>query len=175
MKIENLTVPVTVEVDLNAILASAQPEGYDYDNDEVILGGPLYRDLVTQTAAKLAETAKQKVCEEAAMLAQRNVGTQVGQIVRDTLDEGTVIGDGYRKTEVKPLRDLIRDEVQAWIARPQNTGYDRKGSPLVELIKKEVNQAMAVAMRDEIAKAKEDVREAVKKAAAEQIAKAVVR
>jgi hypothetical protein len=169
------TIPVTVQVDFDAMLRQGLPEGYDHENDEVILGGPLYAALVAQAATIIAESARKSVAAAAAAAVQQTVEREVAAIVSKTLEEGAVISDGYRQKQVKPMRELIKSEVDAWLTKSPRDPYDRKGSPLAELIKKEVDSALATQMREEIAAAKESVREAVKKAAADQIAKAVVR
>jgi len=175
-RIEGLHVPVTVEVDVDALLASSMPEGYDPEHDEVIYGGPVIAEVVKQAAALMAEKAAPIIAEEAVRVCAKQVADQIGQIVTDTLEEGAVIGDGYSKTKIKPLRELIKDEIDAWLVKGTPDGWGgRKGSPLQELIKKEVDAAMTTDLRGSIAEAKATAQAAVKAKAAEIVAAAVVR
>lgn len=175
-KIEGLHVPVTVEVDVDALLTASLPEGYDPEHDEVVYGGPVIAEVVKQAAALLAEKGAQAIREEAARVAIAQVGAQVGKIVAQTLEDGVVIGDGYSKTKVKPLRELIKDEIDAWLTKGSRDSFSgHKPSPLTELIKKEVDAALTADMRESIAEAKVKAREAVKAKAAEIVAAAVVR
>lgn len=176
-KIEGLHVPVTVEVDVDALLTSSLPEGYDPENDEVIYGGPVIAEVVKQAAALMAQKCAGVIAEEAVRVCAKQVADEVSMIVRDTLDAGVTIGTGYSKTVVKPLRELIKDEVDEWVKGGSKTeSWDsRKKNPLHELIRKEVDQAMVADVRQSITEAKEIAKAAVKAKAAEIVAAAVVR
>lgn len=175
-KIEGLHVPVTVEVDVDALLTASLPEGYDPEHDEVIYGGPVIAEVVKQTATLLAEKCATVIAEEAVRVTAGQVAVQVGAIVRETLEEGVTIGSGYSKTVVKPLRELIKDEIDAWLTKGSRDSFSgHKPSPLTELIKKEVDTAMAADLRQSIAEAKATAQAAVKAKAAEIVAAAVVR
>lgn len=167
------TVPVTIEIDVDAILNASRFIGTDFE-DEPQFDSPLIAQIVAAAADKLAEAGRAAVVEVTTAAVQPRVEAEVRQIVERVLDEGVVTGTGYSRTVVKPLRELVEDDVKAWLSK--DTGqFGRNESPLRALIKKEVDAAMATTMREEIAAAKESVRAAVKAAAADQIAKAVVR
>lgn len=171
------TVPVTVNVDFGALLSQGMPEAYDHENDEVIYGGPLYAALVAQAATHIAETCRKDIAEAAAEAAQKQVALEVGKIVAQTLEEGVTIGDGYSRTKVKPLKELIKDEVDEWVkgGSKAESWDSRKKNPLHELIRKEVDAAMTTDLRGSIAEAKATAQAAVKAKAAEIVAAAVVR
>ena len=172
---DRYVVPITIQLDPRDLLRVSLPAGYDHENDEVIMGESLAADLIARAATVLAEAARKEIAEAAGKAAQEQVAREVGEIVARTLKEGVVIGDGYSKTVVKPLRELIKDEVDAWLTKGRADRFDSKGSPLQELLKKEVDAAMTADLRQSIAEAKATAQAAVKAKASEIVAAAVVR
>lgn len=171
------TTPITITLDIATLAKHLVPD-YDspYSEDGPEPMGAL-DGILKHVAALLVTDIRKEYVKAAADRAEKDVRASVGTIVSEVLESGAVVGDGYSKTTVKPLRELIRGEVVAFTTKKIGDGYGRGGqeTALQQMVRVEV----AKALKDDLATVLEEQRvifkAAVQEAAAQQIADAAAR
>lgn len=164
--------PVTITLSIEALAKHLVPD-YDSEYDET---GPApmgaLDGILKHVAALLVRDIKPEYVKAAAEEARLEVHRRVAAIVEDVLAEGAVVGDGYSKTTVKPLRELIKDEVTAWTTKRVGDGYGRGGqeTALQQVIRTEVDKALKADLATVLDGERETFREAIRSLAAEKIA-----
>ena len=120
---------------------------------------------------------RKEYVKAAADRAEKDVRASVGTIVSEVLESGAVVGDGYSKTTVKPLRELIRGEVVAFTTKKVGDGYGRGGqeTALQQMVRVEVAKALKGDLATVLEEQRVIFKAAVQAAAAQQIADAAAR
>jgi hypothetical protein len=171
------TAPITITLDISELAHHLVPD-YDspYSEDGPEPMGAL-DGILKHVAALIAAGIRKEYVKAAAEEARIQVRSRVGAIVQSVIDEGATIGDGYSKTTVKPLRELIRDEVTAWTTKQVGGDSFSRGreTAIQHLVRTEVDKAIKADLAQVLEEQRVIFREAVKAAAAQQIADAAAR
>lgn len=169
-------VPITITLDISELARHLVPD-YDspYSEDGPEQMGAL-DGILKHVAALLVKDIRKEYVKAAAQEAGIQVRSRVGAIVEDVLHDGAVVGDGYSKTTVKPLRELIRDEVTEFTTKQINIG-SRGGreTALQAIVREEVAKALKADLATVLEEQRTIFKAAVQAAAAQQIADAAVR
>ena len=168
------TAPITITLDIATLAKHLVPD-YDspYSEDGPEPMGAL-DGILKHVAALLVKDIRKEYVKAAADRAEEEVRSHVHTVVQETLDSGAVIGSGYSKTEVKPIRELIEDEVKAFVNKP-GISSGRRETVMQEMVRTEVAKALKADLATVLEEQRVIFRAAVQAAAAQQIADAAAR
>lgn len=172
------TAPITITLDIATLAKHLVPD-YDspYSEDGPEPMGAL-DGILKHVAALLVTDIRKEYVKAAAERAEKDVRASVGAIVSEVLESGAVVGDGYSKTTVKPLRELIRDEVTDFITKRISIDRGVRGgttTALQEMVRNEVAAALKADLATVLEEQRVIFKAAVQAAAAQQIADAAAR
>lgn len=171
------TAPITITLDIATLAKHLVPD-YDspYSEDGPEPMGAL-DGILKHVAALLVKDIRKEYVKAAAERAQEDVKAAVGSIVNDVLNDGATIGDGYSKTTVKPLRELIRDEVTAWTTKQVGGDSFSRGreTAMQHLVRTEVDKAIRADLATVLEEQRAIFKAAVQAAATQQVADAAAR
>lgn len=166
--------PITITLDISELAHHLVPD-YDspYSEDGPEPMGAL-DGILKHVAALIAAGIRKEYVKAAAEQANDVVKDHVEAIVRQVLDEGASIGQDFSRTKVKPIRQLIFDMVQEFTTK--NVGdYSNRETALTKMVRTEVQKALKADLAQVLEEQRVIFREAVKAAAAQQIADAAAR
>ena len=166
--------PITITLDIASLAKHLVPD-YDSDYSE---DGPepmgALDGILKHVAALLVKDIRKEYVKAAAERAVVEVGGAVKDIVAAVMEEGAVIGTGYSKTDVRPIRELIFNEVQAFVTKQVANG-NRRETAMQEMVRTEVAKALKADLATVLEEQRVIFKAAVQAAAAQQIADAAAR
>jgi hypothetical protein len=141
IKIEH-NAPLTVTVDIDALLRSPGEPERDFDGDFVEPGAPLYAAIVHETARLLAGKIEDAVRQTVGQMAADEAKARVDEIVAAVVTEGhtEVNGWGSRVT-IKPLREVIEEQVKGWLGQGGSARFGDQ-APMAKLVRDQVDVAL---------------------------------
>lgn len=150
------------------------------ESEPVALGDLVVNGLVDRLTAEIKSDAEPyrgavSVAREAIAAAAKDEATA---LVREALSGRIQRTDNWGDPQGEPttLRDLIRGEIQAFLGeKPPRPGYNDTPGPFRQLLKVEVQDALAKELREEIRAARAQVAAAVRERAAEILGDVVKR
>lgn len=170
------TAPITITLNLAELAQHLVPDYDDYDPDDGPAPMGALDSILKHVAELLVKDIRQEYVTAAAQEARLEVHRSVEGIVREVLDEGAVVGTGYSKVVVKPLRELIHDEVQAFTRQERSTGsFGKTETALATLVRTEVDKALRADLATVLDEQRAIFKNAVRAAASQQIADAAAK
>ncbi len=156
--------PITVSVDIDALLRTPGEPERDWEGDVVGEGSPLWQAIVDEAARLLvgkAETAmKQAVADMVVQAASKEVEAVVSNVIENG---GTIVSEFGSRKEVPPLRDVIGSQVKEWLGQGGSARFGEQ-APMAKLVREHVDLAlkrdfstMFVEEREKIAARMKDV------------------
>lgn len=134
--------PVTVSVDIEALLRSPGEPERDDEGDFVGEGSPLYAAIVHETARLLADKATLAMKQAVADMVVEAAAKEVEAIVSNVIEHGTQVRSDFGSpVTIPPLRDVIEQQVKEWL-KPQGRGFGSSDAPLVKLVREHVDIAL---------------------------------
>jgi hypothetical protein len=168
------TAPITITLDIATLAKHLVPD-YDspYSEDGPEPMGAL-DGILKHVAALLVKDIRKEYVKATAETATEEVRATVASIVASVMEEGASIGTGYSKTELRPIRELIFDEVQAFVTKQAING-NRRETAMQEMVRTEVAKALKADLSTVLEEQRVIFKAAVQAAAAQQIADAAAR
>lgn len=148
---------------------------YDRETGEPIGRGRTIADLIVcQTVAALTSKLREEVCKVIREEAKRQIGEQVRDLIAEVITNPVQLTNrfGEPSGNTVTVREHIENEVKDQLTQRVDD-WNRKGSVLTQIIKTEVEQALAKELRQAAVDARNVVVGAVKSQASTMLAKAL--
>jgi hypothetical protein len=147
-----------------------------YDEEPVVEPVSLGEMVVAELAATLRDEIRRDVRDEVRKAVLPTIQAEVSGVVREALtgDIQRLNRWGEREGDKTTLRDMIADDVKAYLTEPQQrSSYDQRKGGFRELLREQVDDAMRKDLHATIAEARKQVVGQVQSKAAALIAGAV--
>lgn len=169
------TAPI-LTVTWDTVIGSRCTDPGGYDEPPAYEPVSLGEAVVSEIASQLIEEVRRDIRSEVLQAVKPTIQAEIVEIVREALksDIRRINQWGEAQGELTTLRDLLADDVKAYLAEPaRRDRYDERKGGFRELLRAEVDEAMRKELREEITAARATVAQQVKERAGQLFGEAV--